>query len=382
MGSDLNELGITLGIEEEYFLVDREMRTVLADPDPGILRQCEERCGDNKFVRELLRSQIEANTRVCGSIAEVRESLTDMRRVAREAAQAHGAEIIASSMHPVSAWNDQQFTEGERYAALTAALQHSARQLITGGLHIHAGFGDPDLRIRVMTALRRYMPVLLALSTSSPFCEGRLTGFKSYRLNMVGNLPRTGIPNAMNSMAQFERLLAEYQRMKFVSDGSEIWWDIRPSHAYPTIELRICDICPKIDDTMCVVALFASLIRALVKLHKQGTLPPEPLVEILSANKWLAQRYGVFALLGDTRDGGMVDIADAIERIIKMVADEAVALGCENDVLHARSILAEGSSADRQIDHFNLRRLEGDTPHAALVSTIDQIIAETADGTG
>ena len=382
MGSETNELDITLGIEEEYFLVDHELRTVIADPDPGILRQCEERRGNNKFVRELLRSQIEANTRVCRSISEVRESLTGMRRVAREAAQAHGAEIIASSMHPISAWSDQRVTEGERYAALTAALRHSVRQLITGGLHIHAGFGDPDLRIRIMTALRRYMPVLLALSTSSPFCEGRLTGYKSYRLNMVGNLPRTGIPNAMNSMAQFENLLAEYQKMKFVNDGSEIWWDIRPSHSYPTIELRICDICPRIDDAMCVIALFASLIRALVKMHQKGSLPPEPLAEILAANKWLAQRYGVFALLGDTRDGGMVDISDAVERILEMVTGEAVALGCENDVLHVRKILTEGSSADRQIDHFNLRLLEGDTTHAALVSTIDQIIAETADGTG
>ena len=382
MGGETGEFGVTLGVEEEYFLVDHGLRTVIADPDPGILRQCEERRGNNRFVRELLRSQIEANTCLCRSVSEVREALTDMRRVAREAAQAHGAEIIASSMHPISAWSDQQITAGERYAALTAALRDSVRQLITGGLHIHAGFGDPDLRIRIMTALRRYMPVLLALSTSSPFCEGRLTGYKSYRLNMVGNLPRTGIPNEMNSMAQFERLLAEYQRMKFVNDGSEIWWDIRPSHAYPTIELRICDVCPRIDDAMCVIALFASLIRALVKLHQKGSLPPEPLVEILAANKWLAQRYGVFALLGDTRDGGMVDISDAVERILEMVMDEAVALGCENDVLHVRKILAEGSSADRQIDHFNLRLLEGDTTRDALVSTIDHIIAETADGTG
>ena len=133
---------------------------------------------------------------------------------------------------------------------------------------------------------------------------------------------------------------------------------------------------------MCVVALFLSLIRTLIKLHQRGSLPQEPLPEIISANKWLAQRYGVFALLGDTRDGGMVDIADAIERIIEMVADEAVALGCESDVFHARKILAEGSSADRQIDHFNLRKVEGDTPHEALVSTIDQIIAETTEDAG
>ncbi len=382
MVSSIDDLNVTLGIEEEYFLVDAKTRQLVLDPDPGILEYCKNNRGAHNFVPELLRSQIEANSCVCEKFSQVRPSITEMRGTIQEAAQKYGANIFAASLHPTSSWNEQLITKGERYERLTSALQHSSRQLIVGGMHIHAGFDDENRRIWVMTSLRRYMPILLALSTSSPLSEGKLTGFKSFRLNMIGNLPRTGIPLAMASMLQFERLLAEYKQMQFIDDASEIWWDIRPSHSYPTIELRICDVCPKIDDAMCIIALFTCLIRALIRLHEKGALPPEPRLEIINANKWLAQRYGVFALMGDTRDGGMVDFADAVERVIVMVLKEAQALGCEEEIHHAHNILRNGSSADRQIDHFSLRKLEGDSIEEALKSTVDLIVNESLEGVG
>lgn len=380
MSIPIDDLNITLGIEEEYFLVDAKSRELVSDPNPEILQYCKDNRGEHNFVPELLRAQIEANSRVCEDFADVRPSIVEMRRTVQKAAQKYGANIFASSLHPTSSWNEQLITRGERYERLTSALQHSSRQLIVGGMHVHAGFDDENRRIWVMTSLRRYLPILLALSTSSPLSEGKLTGFKSYRLNMIGNLPRTGIPAAMASMLQFERLLAEYQQMHFVDDASEIWWDIRPSHSYPTIELRICDVCPRIDDAMCIIAMFTCLIRALIRLHEKGALPPEPRLEVINANKWLAQRYGVFALLGDTRDGGMIDIVDAVERVIVMVAKEAQILGCEEDIQHAHNILRDGSSADRQIDHFLLRKVEGDSVGDALKSTVDEIVKESTEG--
>lgn len=380
MNKSNSDCNISLGIEEEYFLIDVESRELVTDPHPGILKYCDENQGEHKYVPELLRSQLEANSKVCKNFTEVRQSLVDMRRTARDAAQKHGADVLASSLHPTSSWNEQLITKGERYEKLTTALQHSSRQLIVGGMHIHAGFGDQNTRICIMTALRRYLPILLAISTSSPLSEGKLTGFKSFRLNMIGNLPRTGIPSAMSSMRQFEHLLSKYQDMQFANDGSEIWWDIRPSHSYPTIEIRICDVCPKIDDAMCIIALFTCLIKSLLKLHQKSSLPPEPRLEIITANKWLAQRYGVFALLGDTRDGGMVDISDAIERIIIMINNEAEELGCKKEVDHVHKILKDGSSADRQIDHFNLRKHEGDNTAEALKSTINLVVNETYEG--
>lgn len=380
MTKSSDNLHVSLGIEEEYFILDSKTRELVVDPNPDILKYCDKNHGHHNFVPELLRSQLEANSKVCENINEVRQSLIEMRSIARKATQQFGADIIASSLHPTSTWNEQLITKGERYEALTTALQHSSRQLIVGGMHIHAGFGDKDMRISVMTSLRRYLPILLSLSTSSPFCEGKLTGFKSYRMNMIGNLPRTGIPASMSSARHFETLVEEYKQMNFISDASEIWWDIRPSHNFPTIEIRICDVCPKIDDAVCIITLLTCLIRFLAKLYNKGSLPPEPRLEIITANKWLAQRYGVFALLGDTRDGGMVDISDAIDRILLMIANEVRELNCEEEIQHVHNILREGSSADRQIDHYHLRKLEGDSVEEALKSTINLVAKETYEG--
>ena len=379
MSTDQANEAITIGVEEEYFIVDPETRMLIADPDPGILKQCEERSGNNQFSPEFLRAQIEAKTDVCHSIKEVRTAMISMRQVAREAAKAHGTDIIASSVHPVSPWEDQEVTPQKRYDALATSLQDSVRQLITGGLHIHVGFADEDLRIKVMTAVRRYMPLLLALSTSSPFFAGRLTGFKSYRMNLVGNLPRTGIPPEFATPSQYQDLLQQYRKLRFANDGSEIWWDIRPAQRFPTIELRICDICPRIDDAMCIIAMFVCLVRMLARRIGDAPLPDEPPQEIIEANKWLAQRYGVFAFLGDVDRGSTIEMSDLVNRIQNDVADDAKTLKCEAEIQHAYEILRHGSSADRQIDHYRLQIVEMNSHEDALKSTIDQVIAETAE---
>ncbi|MCY4498497.1 MAG: glutamate-cysteine ligase family protein, partial [Rhodospirillaceae bacterium] len=181
------DLSITLGIEEEFFLVDPDSRDLLADPDPGIFKTCDENRGPHKVVREFLRSQIETNTRVCGSVAEVRTALQETRRIVIEAAERHGAAVMAASTHPFAIWRDQSPTPRDRYTRFAATYQEAVRRAVVGGMHIHAGFGDADTRIRVMTAIRRYLPLLHALSTSSPFNAGHETGFKSYRLTIIGN---------------------------------------------------------------------------------------------------------------------------------------------------------------------------------------------------
>ncbi len=247
-------------------------------------------------------------------------------------------------------------------------------------MHIHAGFGDADSRIRVMTAIRRYLPLLNALSTSSPFNAGRETGYKSYRLSIMGALPRTGLPAPLWSRAEFDQLVADYQRMNLIGDGSELWWDIRPSQRFPTIELRICDLCPRIDDAMCLAALYGSLIRRLSRLDREGALPAEPPTEIINENRWLAQRYGVLAFLGDTREGGRKDIEDSAAELVEELAGDARALGCEEELRHALTIIREGTGADRQLDLFRLRRVEGDTAAQALRAVVDLVIEETRKG--
>ena len=368
---------ITLGIEEEFFLVDPESRDLLADPDVRIFETCDAQRGPHKIVRELLRTQIETNSRVCDSVAEVHAALLETRQIVVRAAEAYGAAVMAASTHPFADWRSQAVTPRERYERFTVTYQDSVRRFLIGGMHVHAGFGDPDSRIRVMTAVRRYLPILHALSATSPFIEGHETGFKSYRLNLLGNLPRTSLPGPLRSRADFDRLVADYQRMDFITDGSELWWDIRPSHKFPTIELRICDVCTRVDDAMCIVALYASLIRWLLRQDQAGALPPEPPTEIIGENRWLAQRYGVLAFLGDEHGGGRKDIGDCTEELVDMLADDARALGCETELRHALTIIRDGTGADRQVDLYRLRRLEGDSHQEALRQVVDLVLAET-----
>ena len=374
------DLAITLGVEEEFFLVDPESRDLLADPDPGIFEFCEREAGPHKVVPELLRSQIETNTRVCESVAEVRAALAETRRLVIDAAARHGAAVMAASTHPISTWQTQMITAKERYQRFAVAFQDTVRRFVVGGMHVHAGFGSPDERVRVMTAMRRYLPFLHALSTSSPFHGGRETGFKSYRLNLICSLPRSSLPGPLWSRAEFDELVESYRSMEFIEDGTELWWDIRPSQRYPTVEMRICDICTRLDESMCMIALYASLVRRLLRREREGALPPEPFTEMIAENRWLAQRYGVLAFFGDTLAGGRTDIADYAVELVDELAEDARALECEAELNHALSIIRDGSSADRQVDLFRLRRLEGDTEAQALRAVVDAIIAETREG--
>ncbi len=376
------DLTITLGVEEEFFLVDPDTRDLVSDPAPGILDTCEKNSGPHKVVTEFLRSQIETNTRVCTSIAEVRTALMETRRIVIEGAAQHGAAVIAASTHPFASWSAQMPTPQKRYEDFVVTYQESVRRLLIGGMHIHASFGNPEERIRVMTALRRYLPLLHALSTSSPFSGGNLTGFKSYRLNIFSALPRTGLPGPLYSLAEYDQLVKDYQRLNFIGDGSELWWDIRPGNAYPTVEIRICDTCSHIEDAVCIVALYASLIRMLLRQARADTLPTEPRTEIIAENRWLAQRYGVFAFLGDTHDGGRMDIDDYAHGLIEQLDEDAHALGCEDELHRVSEIIRDGSSADRQVDHFRIRCLEGATEIEALRAVVDLLIAETQEGIG
>jgi len=258
-------LEFTFGIEEEFFLVDPETRDIIADPDPGIMERCERESGPHTVVPELLRSQVETNTRVCSSIADLRTALAETRRLVVEAAEAYGARAMAASTHPFAAWREQQVTPKARYQEAEIALQEAVRRFLVGGMHIHAGFGDPDSRLRVMTAIRRHLPLFIALSASSPFNDGGFTGFKSYRPIVIGALPRTGLPGPFRSQAEFDGLVEEYRRIGAIRDSSELRTDIRPSHAYPTIEIRSCDICPRMDESMALAALYASLLRRLLR---------------------------------------------------------------------------------------------------------------------
>ena len=374
------EPAITLGVEEEFFLVDPGSRDVIANPEPAIFEACGRAAGEHKVVPEFLRSQIETNTRVCQSVADLRTALTETRRLVIDATDQHGVAAMAASMHPFAEWAAQSPTPRERYRRFAVTYQESVRRFFVSGMHIHAGFGDADARIRVMTALRRYLPLMLALSGSSPFNAGRETGFKSYRLNLIGALPRTNLPPPLHSQADYELLVKDYRFLEFIEDGSELWWDARPSAHYPTIELRICDICPRLEDALCIAALYACLIRHLLRQDANNALLAEPPTELIAENRWLASRYGVLAFFGDTNLGGRVDIQDYAKQLMADLGEDAQALDCEAELGRMAEIIRDGTSADRQIDLYRLRRLEGDDHETALQAVVDEAIVETRQG--
>ena len=371
------DLTFTFGIEEEFFLVDPETRDLVADPDPGIMERCQRERGPHTVVPELLCSQIETNTRVCSSIADLRAALAETRRLVVESAEAYGARAMAASTHPFAAWREQRVTPKARYREAEMELQEAVRRFLVGGMHIHAGFGDPDSRLRVMTAIRRHLPAFIALSASSPFNDGGFTGYKSYRPVIIGALPRTGLPRPFRSQADFDSLVEEYRRIGAIRDSSEMRTDIRPSHAYPTIELRSCDICPRMDESMALAALYAALLRRLLRQDEAEGLPPEPPTEIIAENCWLAQRYGTLAFIGDAEQSGRVDIADHVEALVEDVAGDARALGCEEDLRRISAILYDGPSADRQLERYHLSRIEGADHREALSAAVDQVLEET-----
>ena len=371
---------VTLGVEEELFLVDPRSRDLLPDPDVGIFETCGTTCGPHKVVREFFRCQIETNTRICNSVAEVRTALQDTRRIVIDAAARHGAVVMASSTHPFAPWQMQKVCPSDRYKCFLANFQDGVRNFVVNGMHIHAGFGDPDTRILVMTALRRYLPLLHALSGSSPFSSSRETGFKSYRLSLLGGLPRTGMPNPLYARADYDQMMAEYRRMAFVRDGSELWWDIRPSHAFPTIELRICDVCTRIEDGVSIAALYACLIRWLMRQARLGRLPAEPLTELIEEDRWIAQRYGVAAAFGQRNcDGGRVKCLHLLEELLEQLADDARVLDCEAELRHALIIVRDGTCADHQLDLYHHRRQEGDSHQEALGHVADLLLTRTRE---
>ena len=211
---------------------------------------------------------------MCASIAELRDALAETRSIVVDAAERHGAWAMATSMHPFADWREQTPTARERYERFAITFQESFLRQVVGGMHVHAGFGTPDSRLRVMTALRRYLPALHALSASSPFNAGRETGFKSYRLTIQGALPRTSVPPPLFSQHDYETLVDDYRALEFIGDGSELWWDLRPSARYRRVELRICDICTRLDDAVAITALYAALIRKLLRQDARGRVGP------------------------------------------------------------------------------------------------------------
>ncbi len=377
----LKEPSFTVGVEEEYLLVDRETRDLVNDPPDELMPRCEEALEDGQVNPEFLRSQIEIGTRVCESIAAAREELRHLRATVASVANDFGLAPIAASTHPFAKWTGQHHTDKERYNVLAKDLQVVARRLVICGMHVHVGIEDDELRIDLLNQASYFLPHLLALSTSSPFWQGEPTGLKSYRLSVFDEMPRTGIPEQFSGYSEYQRTINALVNAGLIEDATKIWWDLRPSARFPTLEMRIPDVCPLLDDSISIASLFLCICRMLYRLRRKNQRWRFYSPFLINENRWRAQRYGCDEGLVDFGRGEIAPFNELLEELIELIAEDMDHFDCVDDIAHTRAIVTNGTSADRQISRYKSFIDAGSSTEDALKAVVDGLIEETVQGT-
>ncbi|CAO3443172.1 Carboxylate-amine ligase bll3764 (EC 6.3.-.-) [Azospirillum argentinense] len=373
------EPAFTLGLEEEYLLVDRSSRDIARNPPDEMLEACQEQA-PGQIHPEFLRCQIEVGTPVCSTLAEARAELARLRATVAGVARAHNLAPIAASTHPFAAWEPQKHTNRDRYNMLARDLGAPARRLMICGMHVHVGIEDDDLRIDLMNQVRYFLPHLLALSTSSPFWRGQDMQRKSYRLAVWNELPRTGMPDSFQSFGEYQQQVNVLVNAGIIEDASKLWWDIRPSQRFPTLEMRITDVCTRLDDAVTVAALFRCLLRMLWRLRLTNVTWRPYKNLLIGENRWRAQRYGLDEGLVDFGRGTIVPYADLMEELIELTREDAERFDCVAEVANARDIIRRGTSAHRQVAIYREALEQGATGWEALAQVVDWLAEETMVG--
>jgi len=372
------EPSLTFGIEEEYHLVDIKTRELRQAPQ-ALMDACENALGD-QVSPEFFRSQIEIGTRVLTNFTDARTELGRLRKTIAETCLKFGVAPIAASTHPFAKKHNLQTTPKERYQILARDFGGVGRRLAICGMHVHAGIEDPEMRIDLMNQARYFLPHFLMLSTSSPMWEGDDTGLRSYRLAIFHGLPRTGLPQRFSSYDEFMRTVSVLINNGIIEDASKVWWDLRPSTRFPTLEMRITDVTPRMEDALAIAALYVCVLRMLYRRRTQNLSWRAYPAFLIEENRWRAQRYAVSDRLFDFGEGELVAFSNLVDELIELVAEDAEALGCTSEVAHTRKIAREGTSADRQIATLQARLEAGDTLIDAQKAVVDLLISETISG--
>ncbi len=373
------EPSFSIGIEEEYLLVDRETRDLASDPPDEVLTDCEKLIGD-QVTPEFLRAQIEVGTKVCKTVKEAAADLKHLRRTIIDVADKYDIAMIAASTHPMADWGLQKHTNKDRYNILARDLQAVARRLLICGMHVDVGMDDDDLRIDLMNQVTYVLPHILALSTSSPFWRGDKTGLMSYRIAVWDEMPRTGLPERFDGWEHYQRFVDVMVRSGVIEDATKLWWDVRPSGRFPTLEMRVSDIATRVDDTICIASIYLCWLSMLCRLRRRNQRWRIYSPLLISENRWRAQRYGHAEGLVDFGLGRVVPYADLLEEIFELTAEDAERLDCVQEIEHARKILSEGTSAHRQVKVFEDACAAGADQREALKEVVDMLIEDTKLG--
>lgn len=376
---------LTMGIEEEYQIIDPETRDLYAYISK-LLSLDQERESRLDLKPEFMQSQVEVGSRVCVDVKGIRKEVKRLRRAVCEMAEKNGVQIVAASTHPFARWQDQAITEGVRYKELLDDMQGVARRLLIFGMHVHVGFGSDeaskDLMIEIMNQARYFIPHLLALSTSSPFWHGRPTGLKSYRSVVFESMPRTGLPHSFSSWDEYkayENMLGKVGAFGKADTQAKIWWDIRPHPVFDTLELRISDICTTVDEAVCIAALFQAICAKLIKLRQENMSWRSYRYMHITENKWRAVRYGIAGDLIDFGREEEVPFSNLMEELLVILDDVVDDLGSREEIEYVHTILEKGTSADRQLAVYHHHGGD-DNREEALKAVVDHLVVETQLG--
>jgi carboxylate-amine ligase len=353
------------GIEEEFFVVDAETKAVMRRMPQGFFTAAKDRLGD-RVKSEMLQSQVELTSSVHSTTSAARNEVQAMRGTLGEVAAAHGLAILGSGTHPTAMWATQRVSDAPRYDSVMHDLQMIGQRNIVCGLHVHAEFDDLSRRVDVMGRIMPFIPLIIALSTSSPFWQSRATGLMGYRLAAYDELPRTGLPELFKTQAEYDDYVALLVEARIIEDSSYVWWAVRPSRRFPTLELRAPDSCTHVEDTMAIAALYRSLVRHLLRNPDlNGALSPVSRA-IAQENKWRAQRYGIHGSFVDEVRRTTIGVPDLVKELTGQLAEDAEALGCADDLGKCLDICERGTSADGQLTVWKSALSLAETPHDAL----------------
>ncbi|MCA6075134.1 carboxylate-amine ligase [Fulvivirga sedimenti] len=360
----------TLGIEEEYQVIDPETRE-LASHEQKIVEAAAETLGE-QVKAEMHQAVVEVGTNICTDIHDAREQITGLRRDVDSIARSLGFRIGAAGTHPFSAWQKQLLTPHPRYNEIIHELQDTARSNLIFGLHVHVGIDDRNMALHIANSMRYFLPHVYALSTNSPFWEGRNTGFKAFRSKVFDKFPRTGIPDHFESVAEYDSYVNLLIKTRSIDNAKKIWWDLRVHPFYPTMEIRICDIPLTADETVAITAIIQALVAKLYKLRTQNLNFMSYKRIVLNENKWRASRYGLDGKLIDFGKEEEVDTRALIHEILDFVDDVADDLGSRDELQKVVQILENGTGADRQLKVYE--------ETGSLEKVVDFIIEETMRG--
>ena len=361
----------TLGIEEEYQTVDPHTRDLRSHIATEMLAKGKLRL-EERVKAEMHQSVIEVGTRICRNIQEAQQDLFDLRRNMIALAEEHSLILVAGATHPFADWRVQEIYPDPRYAQVVEDLQLVARANLIFGLHVHIGIEDREAAIRVMNSLRYFLPHILALSTNSPFWLGMETGYKSYRAKVFENFPRTNLPDSFASYSEFESYVNLLIKTNSIDNAKKIWWDVRPHPFFDTVEVRICDIPLRAQESIAIAALIQATACKLWRLHSGNVDYRQYSRALLMENKFRAVRYGLDGKMIDFGKQAEVPVRDLILEYLAFIDDTLDELGSRSEIAYIHTMLREGSGADRQLKVFHQTK--------DLKAVVDYMAAETKVG--